>query len=179
MEFRAAHQFGRVIQGSSGGTYDVTTCIAFHWLLLTTLLAYGFALFALDSKDEEDVALKYKQLFLCAGLLWQIVSSLMLRQHLFACRSIQWALLSPANNLDMLERFRDYAQFPKCRSNDYMDPDPDDQLMEDSRAPPNEVYLQWIHLQTSHLLALITILRACSVPSAIVAAVYLLMVNYH
>jgi hypothetical protein len=160
-----------------GGTYDATTCVAFHRLLLATLLAYGFALFALDSKDEKDVAPKYEQLFLCAGLLRQIASSLMLRQHLFACGSIQWALPSPTNNSDMLKKFRDYTQFPLCRCNDYMDPDPDDQLMEDPRAS-DEVYLRWIHLQTSHLLALGTVSRAFSEPNAVVPAVSLLAANY-
>jgi hypothetical protein len=130
----------RVIQG---GTYDTTTCIAFHWLLLATLLAYGFALFAFVNEDGEDVAPKYKQLFLCTGLLWQIVSSLMLHQHLFACGSILWALPSPTNNSDMLKKFRNYTQFPKCKCNDYMDPDPDDQIMEDPRVPSDEVYLRW------------------------------------
>jgi hypothetical protein len=161
-----------------GGTYDATTCLAFHRLLLATLLAYGFALFAFVNNDGEDVAPKYEQLFLCASLLRQIASSLMLHQHLFACRSILWALPSPTNNSDMLQKFRNYTQFPKCTCNDHMDPDPDDQLTEDPRAPSDEVYLRWIRLQTSHLLALGTVLRAFSEPNTVVPMVSLLVANH-
>ena len=135
-------------------------------------------LFSLDSKDGEDVVSKYEQLFLCAGLLRQIASSLMLHQHLFACGSIRWALPSPTNNSDMLEKFREYTQFPKCKSNDNMDLDLDDQFKEDPRAPADEEYLRWIRLQTSHLLALGTVSRAFSKPSVVVPTISLLTVNH-
>ena len=59
-----------------------------------------------------------------------------------------------------------------------MDPDLDDQFMEDPRAPADEEYLRWIHLQTSHLLALGTVSRAFSKPSVIVPMISLLRVNH-
>jgi hypothetical protein len=59
-----------------------------------------------------------------------------------------------------------------------MDSDPDDQLMENLRAPSNEVYLRWISLQTSHLLALGTVSRAFIMPSTVVPVVSLLAANY-
>jgi hypothetical protein len=47
-----------------GGVYDETTCVEFHRLLVTTLLAYGYALDTLNKHQQgsEGIAQKYNQL---------------------------------------------------------------------------------------------------------------------
>ena len=66
--------------------------------LVTTLIAYGYALIALGSHKGEPVTFdeKYHHVFICNNLLCQLVSSLMLHQHQWVCKSL---LHAPINTL--------------------------------------------------------------------------------
>jgi hypothetical protein len=159
-----------------GGIYDETTCVEFHRLLVTTLLAYGYALNALY-QGSEGIARKYNQLFICASLLRQIASSLMIRQHLWACRSL---LNLPFNNPAFLKLYHDFTHFPDFGCLDYNSSDRDDEpeaFESDDMAKRDEVFLVWARLQVGHLLALGTLSRAFSSTSSKVPAVTLLAVR--
>jgi hypothetical protein len=90
--------------------YNATTCIEFHRLLLATLLAYGHTLCALMVPGNRKQ--KYLQVWFCGGLLREIASSLMLRQHLDACEP--W-LFIPINDSDKkhIQTYQDYTGFLK------------------------------------------------------------------
>lgn len=157
-----------------GGTYNETTYIEFHRLLLSTLLAYGYAINALDGRQwgKEGLVQEYTRVYLCAILLRQIASSLMIRQHLWACRSF---LALPVNSSSLLALYRGYTHFPSkiCR-----DPDVDGAPFQDEHgANTDEVFLTWIRLQVSHLLALGTITRAFGFPISRIPQVTLLAVQ--
>ena len=159
----------------AGGTYNETTYIEFHRLLLSTLLAYGYALSALDGRQwgEEGLVQEYTRVYLCANLLRQIASSLMIRQHLWACRSL---LTLPVNSSSLLALYRGYTRFSSkiCRDPSDVDGPP----FQDEHAPgTDEVLLTWIRLQVSHLLALGTITRAFGYPTSRIPEVSLLAVQ--
>jgi hypothetical protein len=158
-----------------GGVYDETTCVEFHRLLVTTLLAYGYALNALY-QGSEGIARKYNQLFICASLLRQIASSLMIRQHLWACRSL---LNLPFNNPAFLKLYHDFTRFPDFGCLDYNSSDRDDEpeAFEGDDMAKDEAFLVWARLQVGHLLALGTLSRAFSSESSKVPAVTLLAVQ--
>jgi hypothetical protein len=156
-----------------GGVYDETTCVEFHRLLVTTLLAYGYALNALNEHQQgsEGIAQKYNQVFICASLLRQIVSSLMVRQHLWACRTL---LHLPINNLAFLKQYNEFIRFPSFGCPDYNSSDRDDKPEPfecEDMANIDEMFLVWARLQASHLLALGTLSRTFSSESSKVPAV--------
>ena len=162
-----------------GGVYDEIMCVEFHRLLITTLLAYGYALDALNEHQQgsEGIAQKYNQLFICASLLRQIVSSLMVRQHLWACRTL---LHLPINNLAFLKQYNEFTRFPSFGCPDYNSSDRDDKPEPfecEDMANIDEMFLVWARLQASHLLALGTLSRTFSSESSKVPAVTLLAVR--
>ena len=162
-----------------GGVYDEIMCVEFHRLLVTTLLAYGYALNALNEHQQgsEGIAQKYNQVFICASLLRQIVSSLMFRQHLWACRTL---LHLPINNLAFLKQYKEFTRFSSFGCFNYNSSDRDDEpkaFEDEDMAKMDEVFLVWAHLQASHLLALETLSRAFSSESSKVPVVTLLAVR--
>ena len=86
--------------------YNLNTCVEFHRLLVATLFAYGKALSTL--RDKKDGA-SFKCVWQYGGLLQEIASSLMLRQHLKACAA--W-LSIPINQAKYLNRYQEYTGFP-------------------------------------------------------------------
>ena len=162
-----------------GGVYNETTCVEFRWLLVTTLLAYGYALEALNEHQQgsEGIAWKYNQLFVCASLLRQIVSSLMVCQHLWACRML---LHLPVNNLAFLKQYKEFTRFPSFGCFNYNSSDRDDEpkaFKGEDMAKMDEMFLVWARLQASHFLALGTLSRAFSSESSKVPVVTLLIVR--
>ena len=92
--------------------YNAATCIEFHQLLLTALLAYGKRLWALNTarnKSVKAMAERYQQVGYAGDLLHQIVSSLMLRQHLLMCEGL---LSVPSNDAKHLREYQKYTGFP-------------------------------------------------------------------
>jgi hypothetical protein len=65
--------------------YSADTCVEFHRFLVGTLLAFANALFMSSNRQKDDVSGRkeaYKRVWFFGGLLREIASSLMLRQHL-------------------------------------------------------------------------------------------------
>jgi len=145
--------------------YNSNTCIEFHRLLVATLLSYGKALStlhtALDGRREAC-----KRVWFCGGLLKEIASSLMLRQHLKAC--VEW-LDIPVNNMRNLESYQNYTGFPHHGCRDPNDDDPgranDPEMSVDGSEDLDMVFLKWIRLQVIHRLSLDTISRTIGSPS--------------
>jgi hypothetical protein len=159
----------------TGGDYNETTCANFHRLLIATLLAYGHALIALGSHKGESATFneKYHHVFICASLLRQLVSSLMLRQHLWVCKSL---LHTPVNTSDSLNDYMKYTQFPNKGCCDYMLGVADHDFTDEGDM--DEAFLAWIRFQAAHLLALDTITRAFGSPDSKIPTVSLFAVQY-
>ena len=142
--------------------YNLNTCVEFHRLLVATLLAYGRALSTL--RDKKDNA-SFMCVWRCGGLLREIASSLMLRQHLKACA--KW-LSIPINQTKHLVKYQDYTGFPVRGCKDPVD-DPglenDAGMALDGSEALDIVFLKWIRLQVSHWLALGTLSRTVGFPS--------------
>ena len=144
--------------------YNLNTCVEFHRLLVATLLAYGIALSTLRDNKEDGACLK--RVWHCGGLLREIASSLMLRQHLKAC--VAWISI-PINEEGHLKRYQDYTGFPEtgCQDPDVADPGlgnaPGMDL--DGSESSDIVFLKWIRLQVNHWLALGTLSRTVGFPS--------------
>jgi hypothetical protein len=164
--------------------YSADTCVEFHRLLVGTLLAFANALFVLGEQERSDVSGRKeacKQVWIVGGLLREIASSLMLRQHLKSCTP--W-LSIPTNDERHLRSYKQYTGFPHegCR-----DPTPDDPgLSNDLNLGLNgseeldEVFLEWIRLQVIHWLSLGAISRSFGSPSysGVELGVTLLAVKY-
>ncbi|KIM74963.1 hypothetical protein PILCRDRAFT_14027 [Piloderma croceum F 1598] len=130
--------------------YGPTTCIEFHRLLLATLLAFGKALFALKDTPRmsgTDWGQKCQHVWFCGGLLREIASSLMLRQHLQTCQ--KW-LSIPINKEVDLKHYQDYTGFPLlvCRNPNTDNPAHDDggDISLDGSESLDQVFLKWIRL---------------------------------
>lgn len=159
----------------NGGDYNKTTCADFHRLLVATLLAYGHALIALceHQGEPETFDQKYQHVFICASLLRQLASSLMLRQHLWVCKPL---LHTPVNNLDTLSDYTGYTHFPSKGCHDYMLGAADHEFADEGQI--DEAFLVWICIQAGHLLALGTISRAFGSPDSKIPTVSLFTVRY-
>jgi hypothetical protein len=176
-EFRSEQLTNLVASFRVGGIYDETTCVEFHRLLLATLLAYGHALIALKERSEgmESIAHKYDRVYICASLLRQIASSLMLRQHLWASQVL---LSVPVTNSIAIGRYKEYTGFRSEGCNDYILDGAGSDHLEGGSMSKVEVFLGWIRRQVAHLLALGTISRAFGVERAKIPQLSLVIVQY-
>jgi hypothetical protein len=175
-EWRSERLNNLVSSFREGGVYNENTCIEFQRLLVATLLAYGHALIALGAHEggPDGIAQKYERVYICASLLRQLASSLMLRQHLLACRPL---LPIPINTPGTLESYRIYTGFPlKGRHDDSLDYE--DYEPFEAEGKPDEMFLIWIRVQVTHLLALGVISRAFGSPSTKKPHISLLAVQY-
>jgi hypothetical protein len=175
-EWRSERLNNLVASFREGGVYNENTSIEFQRLLVATLLAYGHALIALGAHEggPDSIAQKYEQVYICASLLRQLASSLMLRQHLLACQPL---LSIPINTQETLEMYQLYTGFPlKGRHEDSSD-DGDYEPFE-AEMNPDETFLIWIRVQVAHLLALGTISRAFGSLSTKVPHISLFAVRY-
>ena len=157
-----------------GGDYNKTTCADFHQLLVAALLSYGHALYALSNHKGKPKTFdqKYHRVYICASLLRQLASSLMLRQHLWVCKSL---LHTPINTEHSLNNYNTYTGFPKLGCHDYMSGGPDHDFTDEGDI--DEVFLVWIRLQAAHLLALGTISRAFGSPDSKIPTICLVAVK--
>jgi hypothetical protein len=163
--------------------YDVTTCFAFHQLLIATLLAYGKALGALQKAAEKrknmgDLVTKCQSIWFCGILLSKIASSRILRQHLIACRFLIYIPTSGGRN-----KYRKYTQFPVVDDSSSLVGDPNS-AVEDIDVEGdewlNKVFLQWVRLQVSYWLDLAALSRTFGSPDPAqqVPEIFLLAVNH-
>jgi hypothetical protein len=166
------------------GVYDVTTCFAFHQLLIATLLAYGKVLGALQKASEKsqrnigDLVTKCSPVWLCGSLLSKIASSQMLRQHLIACKPF---LHIPT--FDGSHAYRCYTQFPMVDDSSSLVGVPNS-VVEDIDVEGdeslNKVFLQWVRLQASYWLDLAALSRTFGSPDPAqqVPEIFLLAVKH-
>ena len=99
------------------GVYGKSTCVKFHWLAIATLLSYGQHLEALQHTDKmngTDWAQKYKQVWICGFLLWQIVSSHMFQHHHCVLRKGTF-LIFPQGNEEDTTQYNNYTHFTTHR----------------------------------------------------------------
>ena len=166
------------------GVYDVTTCFAFHQLLIATLLAYGKALGALHKAAEKkrrnmgDLVTKCQSVWLCGSLLSKIASSRMLRQHLIACK-----LFLHIPTFHGHDAYRRYTQFPVVDDSSSLVGDPNSAVEDidvEGDESLNTVFLQWVRLQVSYWLDLAALSRTFGSPdpSQQVPEIFLLAVNH-
>ena len=148
--------------------YGPATCVEFQRLLVATLLSYGQALCKFGRNETPEARKRNcESVWICGLLLREIASSLMLRQHLKACRV--W-LSAPSHGGSNMRHYQVYTGFDTAKypSPDATDPgyedDDDDEICQDARAGLDQVFLKWIRLQASHFLALGTISRAFGSP---------------
>ena len=161
------------------GVYDVTTCFAFHQLLIATLLAYGKALGALHKAAKKkrrnmgDLVTKCQSVWLCGSLLSKIASSRMLRQHLIACKSY---IHIPT--FDGHDAYRCYTQFPVVDDSSSLVDDPNSAV--EGGESLNTVFLKWVRLQVSYWLDLAALSRTFGSPDPFqqVPEIFLLAVNH-
>jgi hypothetical protein len=147
--------------------YGTTTCVEFHRLLLATLLAYGHALCALkNAEGTADLVQLCQQVWCCSRLLREMAASLMLRQHLRTCA--RW-LRIPINAEWWAKIYQEYTGFTVSG---FRNPNVDDPGCADYGGIPldgsetlDQVFLNWICLQVTHLLALGTLTRMFSSPA--------------
>jgi hypothetical protein len=160
--------------------YNLNTCVEFHRLLLATLLAYGKALATLRGKRD---GASFICVWQCGGLLREIASLLMLRQHLKACAAAT-SLSIPINEAKYLDRYQEYTGFPEKGCNDPDAGEPglgnDPGMVLDGSESLDIVFLKWIRLQVNHWLALGTLSRTVGFPSDgdVKLGFSLLTVNY-
>ena len=85
-------------QQAQSRLYDGNTCIDFHQLLVATLLAYGKALDELYESRKNaamtDLTPLAQRIRYCAGLLWRLAYSGVLRHHLEVLDTNNWLHLS-------------------------------------------------------------------------------------
>jgi len=165
------------------GMYDVTTCFAFHQLLIATLLAYGKALGALQKAAEKrknmgDLVTKCSPVWLCGSLLSKIASLRMLRQHLIACKPF---LHIPT--FDGSHAYQCYTQFPMVDDSSSLVGVPNSAVEDidvEGDESLNKVFLQWVHLQASYWLDLAALSRTFSSPDPAqqVPEIFLLAVKH-
>jgi hypothetical protein len=141
--------------------YNATTCVEFHRLLLAALLAYGKALCELQAGSGKPSICK--RIWYSGGLIRELSSSLMLRQHLRACQSL---LGIPINDIAHVEKYNEYTRFTLqgCLT---PNSDHDNGAVDDA---PNGsetldlIFLKWIRLQVIYWLSLGTISRVLGCP---------------
>ena len=102
------------VNASDVHVYNSDTCIAFHQLLVITLLAYGRALDLLfvarrDGNVQNEVAMA-RRVWHCATILWRIAYSGMLRNHLAVLNKKNW-LVVPIYDEGNIELFQNFSGF--------------------------------------------------------------------
>ena len=159
--------------------YNASTCVEFHRLLIATLLVYGRALCALKvAKDEASQREHCGNAWICSGLLGEIASSLMLRQHMQNC-AYEEGLRIPTNTPRSFQKYQTYTGFTEFKPNGDDIDEPREIITPPGNQTIDEVYVKWVCLQVIHLLSLRMLSRAFgSASSPAAPTVRLLAVRY-
>jgi hypothetical protein len=164
--------------------YDQDTSYEFHQLVVATLLSYGKALNALCAarkgglKDIQIQVTLAERVWYCAGTLWRISYSGMLRHHLEVLNKKRW-FTEPVYDEESIIRFRNYTgfdhPFKRPAVHDLDDEDGDDKNdainsvdkefggMEES--PTASMAYKWFHVQVDSWESLSILLKHATMSS--------------
>jgi hypothetical protein len=182
-------------QQAQSRLYDGNTCIDFHQLLVAALLAYGKALDELYESRKNaamtDLIPLAKQIRYCAGLLWRLAYSGVLRHHLEVLDENDWLHLPQyrPRQVASYQRFTNFlhSEFQKPQDdNDGADDDDDDDDIRHlskptANDPVSNVFCRYLRLLGSHweALSIISHHGELAVSSLTIELVAVKPPNYH